>query len=79
MKATRSKIFWAAVTVEKDFKYYAYVIPFSENDNALYKLTVPGVLHANIFGTRKAAKEVVESWNASYRANKIYLFDTPNF
>lgn len=70
---------YAAVTVAENGKYYAYVIPFTTSDNVLNKLAVNGILHANIYTTKKAAGEVVTAWNNSYKANKTYMFDSPNF
>lgn len=65
---------YAAVTVEENGKYYAYVIPFSSSDNALCKLAVKNILHANIYTTKKHAAEVVTAWNDAYKANGTYMF-----
>lgn len=72
---TNSKMY-AAVTVEENNKYYSYVIPFSSGDNALYKLAVKGILHANIYKTRKDAAEVVTCWNNAHKANGDFMFDS---
>ena len=82
--------FYIAVTVEQDKNenispqerkepqpgYYAYIIPVTESDNIKSVLErVGGLLHANIYNTKKKAAEVVQVWNDSYRANGTYLFD----
>lgn len=66
--------FYAAVTVQDDGKYYSYVIPFSSSDNALCKLTVKGILSANIYKSKKEAAEIVKCWNDAYKANGTYMF-----
>lgn len=83
--------FYIAVTVEQDRNesiftpsqeaepnpgYYAYIIPVIESDNIKSVLErVGGLLHGNIYPTKKKAAAVVEAWNASYKANGTYLFD----
>lgn len=69
------KYFYIAVTVAENGKYYAYEVKVSESDNLLSKLNIKGILHANIYPSKKKAAEVVETWNASYKANGTYLFD----
>lgn len=69
------KYFYIAVTVAENGKYYAYAVKVSESDNLLSKLNIKGILHANIYPSKKKAAEVVETWNASYKANGTYLFD----
>lgn len=69
------KYFYIAVQVEEGGKYYAYAVKVSESDNLLSKLNIKGILHANIYPSKKKAAEVVETWNASYKANGTYLFD----
>ena len=89
------KYFYIAVTIEQDrneniFKertnpeynagYYSYVIKCTERENIKSTLdAIGGLLHANIYPTKKRAAEVVECWNATYKANKKYLFDSPAF
>ena len=70
---------YAAVTVEENGKYYSYVIKICESDNALCKLSVRGLIHANIFKTKKRACEAADYWNKCYKTNGTYLFDTPEF
>ena len=60
-------------------KYYAYIVKMSSSDNVLSKLKIKGLLHANIYPTKKRAAAVVEAWNASYKSNGTYLFDCPGF
>lgn len=73
------KYTYIAVTVEENGKYYAYVVKVSESDNILSKLDIKGILHANIYGTKKKCEEVVESWNKSYKQNGKYMFDISKF
>ena len=68
-----------AITVEENQRFYAYVIPVSSNDNLLSKLELKGILHANIYETKKRAEEVVKSWNEAYFKNGTYLFDEIKF
>lgn len=73
------KYFYFAVTVEESGKFYAYLVKFSPSDNVLSKLKIKGILHANIYPTKKKAAEVVEALNATYKNNGTYLFDYPSF
>lgn len=84
--------FYLAVTVRQDRNenifegrtapeispgYYAYVTKCTDSDNLLSVLnTIDGLVHANIFPTRKKAAEVVQLWNDSYKANGTYIFDS---
>ncbi len=85
------KNFYIAVTVKQDRNYsvltdrtnqepdpgyYAYVVKCTEEDNLRSVLDrIGGLIHANIYPTRKKAVAVVEFWNAGYKANGTYLFD----
>lgn len=87
--------FYIAVTVEQDRNerhllprenpeyspgYYAYITKCTDSDNLKSVLNmIGGLVHANIFPTKKKAAEIVQFWNDSYKANGTYLFDTPNF
>jgi len=55
------KYFYIAVTVAENGKYYAYAVKVSESDNLLSKLNIKGILHANIYPSKKKAAEVVET------------------
>ncbi|MBQ7039573.1 MAG: hypothetical protein IJN39_03290 [Clostridia bacterium] len=84
--------FFIAVTVQQDRNdsiftpkqeaepnpgYYAYIIPVTESDNIKSVLErVGGLLHANIYHTKKKAAEVVQMWNDGYKNNGTYLFDS---
>lgn len=60
-----------------DYKpgYYAYVIKCTANENIKHTLeNIRGLLHANIYPTKKQAAEIVNRWNAVYKANNTYLF-----
>ena len=69
------KYFYIAVTVAENNRYCAFVIRASKSDNLLSKLAINGILHANIYPTKKRAAEVVDRWNAAYKTNGEYLFD----
>lgn len=87
--------FYIAVTVEQDKNensfegrtapeynpgYYAYVVKCTDSDNLKTVLTmICGLVHANIFPTKKKAAEAVKLWNDSYKANGTYLFSSPAF
>lgn len=89
------KNFYIAVTVKQDRNesifhpdesrpcdpgYYSYMFRCSECDNLKSKLDrIGGLQAANICPTRKAARDMVEMWNDTYRANGSYLFDNPSF
>ena len=67
--------FYAAVTCEDtNGKLYAYVINFTDSDNALFALQRPGILHANIYTTKKRASEIADFWNECYKKNGTYKF-----
>ena len=89
------KKFYIAVTVEQNINdciftdnpkenynpgYYAYVISCTASDNLKSVLqSIGGLLHANIFPTKKEARAAAELWNNSYKINKTYLFSDPVF
>lgn len=89
------KYFYIAVTVKQDKNeniltertkqeycpgYYSYIIKCTEADNLCSVLScIGGLQHANIYATKKRAAEVVNAWNAAYKANGTYLFDNPSF
>ena len=55
--------------------YYADVISCSQSDNLLFKLgSIGGLKTANICQTRKAARELADTWNDSFKANGTYFF-----
>ena len=69
-------IFEERTNQEPDPGYYAYVRKLTEADNLVSVLaSIGGLIHANVYPTRKKAVEVVDAWNASYKANGQYLFD----
>ena len=73
------KYFYFAVTIAENGKYYAYVVKISQDDNVLTKLNIKGILHANIYPTKKQAAAIVTFWNEMYKRNKTYMFDNPSF
>lgn len=67
-------------TAEYNPGFYAYVVKCSESDNLKSILErIGGLVHANIFPTKKKASEIASFWNAGYKANGTYLFDVPSF
>ena len=70
---------YIAVTIEENKKYYAYCLICGTNENLLAKLSIKGILHANICETKKAAQTLIEQWNNQYKANGTYMFDAPQF
>ena len=53
----------------------AGVISCSESDNLLFTLgSIGGLKAANICQTRKAALELANDWNNSFKANGTYFF-----
>ena len=86
--------FYIAVTVEQDknetiftertkapeMGLYAYAIKVSEQENLKGALDcIGGLKYCNLCPTMKRAKEIVQFWNDSYKANGRYLFDVPTF
>lgn len=70
------KKYYLAVTVEeKPNLYYSYVVDAPQNNNLCSVLErIPGLKCANIYGTRKQAKEITDFWNDCYKVNGTYLF-----
>lgn len=66
-------------TIEGKEKYYAHIIPVTENENLQSVLDgYKGLLHTNIMPTKKRAMEIVQFWNDCYKNNGTYMFgDTP--
>ena len=89
------KYFYIAVTVEQDRNeniftgrtspeynpgYYAYILKCFESENIKRVLeSIGGLQHANIYPTKKRATEIANHWNACYKANNQFLFDSPTF
>ena len=67
--------FYIVVNVEENFKSYAYAIRVTDTDNLLHRLNIENANIATICKTKKRAREIVERWNATYKANGCYLFD----
>ena len=60
--------------------YYAYVVSCKAGENLKFALDCIGGLRvAHLCSTKKEAAELVETWNAGYKANGEYLFDSPAF
>lgn len=74
------KYFWIAATVQENGLHYAYAVKVSENDNLKSRLDyIKGLSYANIMPTKKAACELVNHWNACFKANGTYMFSEPGF
>ena len=71
--------FYAAINIKENGKYYAFVEPFSDSDNALAKLYHKNMTSVNVYSTKKKAAEIASFWNDCYRKNGTYLFDNPKF
>lgn len=69
------KYFYIAVTIEENKKYYSYIIKASDQENLLYKLKIKNIINATIATTKQRAENLVNVWNAIYKANNQYLFD----
>jgi hypothetical protein len=78
-RCTDMKSFYVAVQIEETGKYYAYAVKVSENDDLLSNLEIKGIKTANLCETKKRAETIVKAWNAAYKANGNYLFDSPSF
>lgn len=60
--------------------YYSYVLPCKAGDNLKFALDCIGGLQvAHLCSTKREAAELVESWNAGYKASGNYLFDSPSW
>ena len=60
--------------------YYSYVVPCKAGENLKFALDCIGGLQcAHLCSTKREAAELVETWNAGYKANGEYLFDSPAF
>ena len=60
--------------------YCSCVLPCKAGENHKFGLDCIGGLRvARLCSTKKEAAELVEAWNAAYKANGEYLFDSPAF
>jgi hypothetical protein len=75
MGGDRMNNFYLVINVEENFKKYAYVMRVTDSDNLLHRLKIENANIASICKTKKRACEIVERWNAIYKANNEYLFD----
>lgn len=85
------KNFYIAVTVEQDRNIsifnpaenketnpglYAYVIKINSSSNLKSSLEcIGGLVHANIFPTKKEAEYTANFWNTCYKVNGTYFYD----
>lgn len=70
------KKYYLAITIEKNKKYYSFILTINECDNIISKLNgFKNIKWGNICSTKKQAKLIVENWNYNYKQNGTYLFD----
>lgn len=70
------KHFWIVITIKENELYYSYMMKISETDNIYAKLKrIDCLKSVYILPTKKRAAEIIERWNATYKANKTYMFD----
>ena len=69
------KNFYLAVTIEKNGKYYSTIERVSTSDNVVSFMQRKNYKYVNICESKKKAEDLAESWNDSYKATGIYLFD----
>jgi hypothetical protein len=68
------KKFYIAAQFQENGKYYACVIPVTDQDNLLSKLKINHIITANICHTRQAARDQVLLWRKQYVENGTYMF-----
>lgn len=71
------KKFWIAIQVEKGGKYSAVLLPVTDCTNVYKTLAdVPGIVCANVFDSRTAARATVSAWVDGFRAAGCFMWDT---
>lgn len=70
----KRKIFYIAVTIEENGKFWSYVIKHGANDNLLSTLKIKNITNASLYNTKKEAVAVVSLWNTEYIMNGASLF-----
>lgn len=78
------KNFYMAVSVVVESAFtdepggnYAYMVKFTSSDNLKSVLDrIGGLKAANMCATKKEAKELVKTWNESYKQNETYAFSS---
>lgn len=66
---------YLVVTVTEDSKHISYVLDIPGSNNLVSVLSgIRGLTSANVCKSRKAAVEIAEYWNESYKANGTYMF-----
>lgn len=73
------KNFYFVIVLNENGKKYAFMCSASENDNLLKKLYFSNAETINIRPTKKQAVHDVYNYNAIFKANGVYMFDTPTF
>lgn len=66
---------YLAIEVQENGKYYAYGLKVNSHMNLLSELNIKGIVSATICDSKKHCEEMVDTWNAQYKANENYLFD----
>lgn len=67
-------IYIAATTRDENGRQYSYIIPVTDSDNLMRKLSGHGLVSAQICQSRKSAESIVKTWNATDRAEGRYMF-----
>ena len=67
------------VVIQENGKKYAFVKKVSDFENLLHALNIPNAITINLYPTRRFARSMVECYNNEFKANGVYMFDTPTF
>ena len=70
---------YIVVSIEENKKYYSYVLKVSSSTNIVSALNIKGIMHANLFGSKKECERIATYWNMCYKTNGTYLYDNPSF
>lgn len=71
---------YLAISIEENGKKYAQAWKLPVNRNLLNLPELfPNAVIICVCSTWTNARETVERWNAVYKANGVYMFDTPSF
>lgn len=72
------RIFTKRANQEYNPGYCASVVRCTDSDNLVSILaSIGGLVHANLFPSKKQAEETARHWNECYKANGTYFFDDP--
>lgn len=66
---------YMVVTVTENGKHFSYVLGAPGSNNLVSVLAgIRGLTSANVCKSRKAAAEIADDWNESYKANGTYMY-----